>query len=72
VSSMPTAAYDPRFFPEQETPLVIGTSCDSSMWFRQNSKLVTNMGGASGRDSVMMIMTAEGSTTCLDPGLGRG
>ena len=54
-SSMPTAAYEPGLFREQETPLVIGKELvpgprDSSRWFRQNPRLVAGMGRASGRN----------------------
>jgi len=52
---MPTAAYDSCLLPEQETPLVIGTtwclwSRDSSRWIHQNPRLFASIGRASGRN----------------------
>jgi len=71
-TSMPTAAYDPRLFPEQETPLVIGKT-----WFLD--KHIPADGFVRTQDSSQVweervdqtrIVTTEGLTTCLNPGRG--
>ena len=72
-SSMPTAAYEPGLFREQETPLVIG----QNLFLDQ--EIIPAGGFVRIQDSSRVweeqadetrIITTEGLTTCLDPGRG--
>ena len=69
---MPTSAYNPGLFREQETPLVIGKN-----WFLDQE--IPAVGFVRIQDSSQVweeqvdetrIITMEGLTTCLNPGLG--
>ena len=69
---MPTVAYDPRLFPAQDTPPVIGKN-----WFLDQEILAGGFVRIQGSSPVCeervdetKIITTEGLTTCLDPGQG--
>ena len=66
--SMPTAAYDPRPLPEQETPTVVG-----KIWFLDQGGFdrIQDLSQVwEDRVDDTRIIATEGLTTCLDPGRG--
>jgi len=70
--SMPTVAYDPRLFPAQDTPPVIGNN-----WFLDKEipaggfvRIQGSLAVWEERVDETRIITIEGLTTCLDPGQG--
>jgi len=69
---MPTSAYNPGLFREQETPLVIGKN-----WFLDQEIPAVGFVRIQGSSQVWeervdetRIITTEGLPTCLDPGQG--
>ena len=70
MSSMPTAAYDPRLLPEQETPLVIGNT-----WLLDQEIPAGGFVGIQDSSQVWeervgktRIIMTEGLTTCMNQG----
>jgi len=71
----PTAAYDPRFFRQTETPLVREKPLDLSLDQETPASGFVRIPDYSSlvwerRVDEMRIITTEGLTTCLDPGRG--